>query len=114
MATKKRAPKSKKARPKGSGPRQIVRVASAVPEVSPDASFPIVGVGASAGGLEALSGFLKALPARTGMAVVVVQHLAPEHESALTQLLSKATAMPVLEVSKKYPTAWRCSGTTYT
>jgi two-component system CheB/CheR fusion protein len=99
MATKKRAPKSKQARPNGSSPRRIVRVASADPEVSPGASFPIVGVGASAGGLEALSGFLKALPARIGMAVVVVQHLAPEHESALTQLLSKATAMPVSEVS---------------
>ena len=63
-------------------------------------SFPIVGIGASAGGLEAASVFLKALPARTGMAVVIVQHLAPQHESALAQLLSKATAMPVLEVSQ--------------
>ena len=62
-------------------------------------SFPIVGVGASAGGLEALSAFLKALPPRTGMAVVIIQHLAPQHESALTQLLSRATSMPVLEVS---------------
>jgi two-component system, chemotaxis family, CheB/CheR fusion protein len=92
MATKKRAPKSKNPRRKGTG-------ASADPELSPVASFPIVGVGASAGGLEALSAFLKALPARTGMAVVVIQHLAPKHESALTQILSKATTMPVLEVS---------------
>ena len=60
-------------------------------------------MGASAGGLEALSAFLKALPARTGMAVVVIQHLAPQHESALTQLLSKATSMPVLEVSHGMP-----------
>jgi two-component system, chemotaxis family, CheB/CheR fusion protein len=90
MATKKRTSKSKKARPKGPAPDS---------EFSPGASFPVVGVGASAGGLEALSGFLKALPARTGMAVVVIQHLAPEHESALTQLLSRATTMPVLEVS---------------
>ena len=63
MATKKRASKSKKARPKG---------AATDPEFSPGASFPIVGVGASAGGLEALSVFLKALPVRTGMAVVVI------------------------------------------
>ncbi len=69
------------------------------PEDSPRADFPIVGVGASAGGLEALSEFLKALPARTGIAVVVVQHLAPQHESALTQILSKANTMPVLEAS---------------
>ena len=89
MATKKR----------GSSPRHEPQGASADREFSAGNSFPIVGVGASAGGLEALSGFLKALPPRTGMAVVVVQHLAPEHNSALTQLLSKATAMPVLEVS---------------
>jgi two-component system, chemotaxis family, CheB/CheR fusion protein len=63
-------------------------------------AFPIVGIGASAGGLEALSAFLKALPVRTGMAVVIVQHLAPQHESALTQLLSKATGMPVDEVTQ--------------
>jgi two-component system CheB/CheR fusion protein len=60
-------------------------------------------VGASAGGLEALTAFLKALPARTGTAIVVIQHLAPQHESALTQLLSKATSMPVLEVSHGMP-----------
>ncbi len=75
------------------------RAAEAVPEVVPEASFPVVGVGASAGGLEALTEFLKALPARTGMAFVVIQHLAPERDSALTQLLSKATSMPVVEVS---------------
>jgi two-component system CheB/CheR fusion protein len=90
MATKKRASKFKKARPKSPASNS---------EFSPGASFPVVGVGASAGGLEALSAFLKALSARAGMAIVVIQHLAPEHESALTQLLSKATPMPVLEVS---------------
>jgi len=99
MAKKKRVSESRKARPMGGSPRPKATGASAAPEFSQGNSFPIVGVGASAGGLEALSGFLKALPARTGMAVVVVQHLAPEHESALTQLLSKATTMPVLEVS---------------
>ena len=80
MATRKRASKSDPALPSG-------------------AAFPVVGIGASAGGLEALTAFLKALPARTGIAAVVVQHLAPNHESALTQLLSKATPMPVLEVT---------------
>jgi len=99
MAKAKGASESRKASPKGVSPRRKAESASADPEVSPGASFPIVGVGASAGGLEALSGFLKALPTRTGMAVVVIQHLAPQHESALTQLLSRATAMPVLEVS---------------
>jgi two-component system, chemotaxis family, CheB/CheR fusion protein len=98
MAKKKRATKSKKAHAKGLSPRRKEEQALAVPE-SLAATFPIVGVGASAGGLEALSAFLKALPAKTGIAVVVIQHLAPQHESALTQILAKATSMPVLEVS---------------
>lgn len=57
----------------------------------------IVGIGASAGGLEALTQLLQALPRDTGLAVVVVQHLDPDHESALTQLLAKAAEVPVLE-----------------
>ncbi len=62
-------------------------------------SFPIVGIGASAGGLEAFTRLLKQLPADTGMGFVLVQHLDPVHESALTKLLSKATSMPVSEVT---------------
>ncbi|EEF61789.1 chemotaxis protein CheB [Pedosphaera parvula] len=58
-------------------------------------SFPIVGIGASAGGLEAFIELLKALPATTGMAFVLVQHLDPSHESALTELLAKVSSMPV-------------------
>ncbi|HEY1662640.1 MAG TPA: chemotaxis protein CheB [Verrucomicrobiae bacterium] len=60
-------------------------------------SFPIVGIGASAGGLEAVTQLLEDLPADTGMAFVVVQHLDPTHESALAQLLARATDMPVVE-----------------
>ena len=60
--------------------------------------FPIVGVGASAGGLEAFTQLLKALAPLTGMAYVLVQHLDPSHESALTELLAKATEMPVRQV----------------
>jgi two-component system CheB/CheR fusion protein len=60
--------------------------------------FPIVGIGASAGGLEAFSQLLKNLPVDTGMAFVLVQHLDPDHESALTQLLARTTSMPVTEV----------------
>ncbi len=58
----------------------------------------IVGVGASAGGLEAFEQLLAALPEDTGMAFVLVQHLAPKHESILRELLSKSTRMPVMEV----------------
>lgn len=61
-------------------------------------SFPVVGVGASAGGLEAFTELLGALPADTGMAFVLIQHLDPRHESILTGLLSRATNAPVIEV----------------
>jgi two-component system, chemotaxis family, CheB/CheR fusion protein len=60
--------------------------------------FPIVGVGASAGGLEAFTQMLGALPADTGMAFVLVQHLAPKHPSLLVEILSRTTVMPVREV----------------
>jgi two-component system CheB/CheR fusion protein len=62
------------------------------------AVFPIVGVGASAGGLEALQQLLRALPVNTGMGFVIVQHLAPDHASSLAEILSRATKMPVSEV----------------
>ena len=57
----------------------------------------IVGIGASAGGLEAFRQFLASLPVDTGMAFVLVQHLEPTHDSILAELLAKATAMPVQE-----------------
>jgi two-component system, chemotaxis family, CheB/CheR fusion protein len=62
-------------------------------------SFPIVGIGASAGGLEAFSALLEHLPLDTGMGFVVVQHLDPAHVSALTQLLGRTTSLPVHEVT---------------
>src|SRR4030095_4549900 len=61
-----------------------------------DIPFPVVGVGASAGGLEAFTLLLQHLPVDTGMSFVLVQHLDPAHESALTKLLSKATSMLVV------------------
>lgn len=60
-------------------------------------AFPIAGIGASAGGLEAFTELIGALPANTGIAYVLVQHLDPRHESALPNLLARATKMPVLE-----------------
>lgn len=62
--------------------------------------FPIVGIGASAGGLEAFTQFLGHVPDQTGMAFVLVQHLDPRHESRLTDLLSRATRMPVVEATQ--------------
>jgi two-component system CheB/CheR fusion protein len=63
------------------------------------AAFPIVGLGASAGGLEAFQNFLMAAPADAGFAYVLVQHLDPNHESMLAELLSRRTTMPVRQVS---------------
>jgi two-component system CheB/CheR fusion protein len=71
----------------------------AVVERDGHSPFPIVGVGASAGGLEAFSHLLGHLPPDTGMAFLLVQHLDPRHESRLTDLLGKTTRMPVLEAA---------------
>ncbi len=60
-------------------------------------SFPIVGIGASAGGLEAMTQLLKPLRVDSGLALVLVQHLDPTHESALTSILARCTALPVSE-----------------
>lgn len=60
--------------------------------------FPVVGIGASAGGLEAFGELLKALPPDTGMAFVLVQHLDPQHHSLLADILSGMTHMPVITV----------------
>ena len=68
---------------------------------SPNPPFPIVGIGASAGGLEAFSQLLRELPTDTGMAFVLVQHLDPQHESQLSEILSRTTAMPVTTVTER-------------
>ncbi len=60
--------------------------------------IPVVGIGASAGGLEAVMQLVRSLPADTGMAFVFVQHLDPAHESKLSEILSKTSSIPVLEI----------------
>src|SRR6266404_3793753 len=62
-------------------------------------SFPVFGIGASAGGLEAFRQLLEHLPVDTGMAFVLVSHLDPTHKSILTELLARRTKLPVTEVS---------------
>src|SRR5215467_10226208 len=56
---------------------------------------PVVGIGASAGGLSALEALLPAIPADSGLAYVIVQHLDPDHESVLASLLEKMATVPV-------------------
>jgi two-component system CheB/CheR fusion protein len=74
---------------------------SAAQEAAPGArpAFPVVAMGASAGGLEAFTALLRNLPADTGMGFVLIQHLDPKHESMLVDLLSKSTPMPVDQAS---------------
>ena len=55
--------------------------------------FPVVGIGASAGGLEAFKKLIKAIPEDSGMAYILVQHLHPEHSSALPEILQRETKM---------------------
>ncbi len=85
MATRTRAKKA--------DPLATVAQAPVLAAVTP--SFPIVGIGASAGGLEAFENFFRACPTDTGMSFVLVPHLDPDHESLLTEILQRCTKMPV-------------------
>lgn len=64
----------------------------------PNPDFSVVGIGASAGGLEALEGFFSHCPVDTGAAFVVIQHLSPDHKSMMLDLLSRYTTMQVIMV----------------
>jgi two-component system CheB/CheR fusion protein len=69
-----------------------------VPDIL-DEKFPIVGIGASAGGLESFELFFKNLPVDTGMAFVIIQHLDPTHEGILPELIQRKTGMSVLQIT---------------
>ena len=66
-----------------------------------DAPFPVVGIAASAGGLEAFTELIRHLPTDTGMAFVLIQHLSPDYESLLSEILGRATALPVRQVQNR-------------
>ena len=68
-------------------------------ETPSNIQFPVVGIGASAGGLDAVKSFLKALPAKSGMAYVFIQHLSPQYESTLPEILQKVAPFPVQHIT---------------
>ncbi len=108
-AARKRRAAGRRAGADGSNPSVAASAISEIPDdqekpaggsaAGPD--FTIVGVGASAGGLEAFSQLLRALAPDSGLAIVLIQHLAPKHESLLATLLSDFTTMPVKQVSEE-------------
>ncbi len=86
--------------PKAAGSRPAPKV---VQDPVPSKDFPIVGVGASAGGLEALEQLVAHLPPKPGMALVVVQHLDPTHRGILVELLQRVTPLPVVQITDRMP-----------
>lgn len=80
--------------------RKAVAKPASQPQVAEQVPlFPIVALGASAGGLEALKAFFKNVPEGSGMAYVVVQHLDPKYDDMLAELLQRRTAMPVCRIT---------------
>jgi len=86
--------------PKRKGRSQKAKVEVSAHVKNAGATFPIVAIGASAGGLEAFSNLLRALPAEPGIALVFIPHLDPTHESAMVELLARTTRMPVLQAAE--------------
>ncbi len=73
-------------------------------DVSPsELAFPVVGIGASAGGFQAIKMFFQHMPKNNGMAFVIVLHLSPEHQSIADKIIQESTKMPVLQVTKPVP-----------
>src|ERR1700741_3997530 len=71
--------------------------------MSPPRSLPVVGLGASAGGIQALREFFARVPADTGIAWVVILHLSPDHDSRLAEILQMTATIPVTQVNERTP-----------
>jgi len=111
MVEKKRSPQKKSATKKHVASKNSTNNAVKIKKTAPatrkkssspatvGSGFPIVSIGASAGGLEAFEHFFKRLPADSGIAFILVQHLDPTHKSILTDLVKRATPMEVAEVT---------------
>ncbi len=74
-----------------------------LPSTGRQDNTPVVGIGASAGGIEALKEFFTAMPSDSGMAFVVVQHLEPQHQSQMAEILAKCTSMKVVQAEDGMP-----------
>jgi two-component system CheB/CheR fusion protein len=101
VVSKKRVPPKKSGKKAASGKSKRPRETAedyASGQSSSVKLFPIVGIGASAGGIEAFSRLLEHLSPNLGMAYVYVQHLSPKHESFLAEILQRKTKMPVITV----------------
>src|SRR5271169_6157791 len=92
--------KSRSHQAKAARPRSGVRGLPAQGSPRGPGDFPVVGIGASAGGLEACRKFLDALPAGNSMAFILVQHLDPTHESMMVDLLTNHTDMAVRQATE--------------
>lgn len=75
------------------------RAQSDVPLAELQLEFPVIGIGASAGGVNACKKFFDSLPSDSGAALVVVPHLDPNHKSLMVDILCKHTSMPVIEAT---------------
>ncbi len=111
MSTKK-TPSAQSAPATAKASLSRTHVAPAAPEAAPGTgNFPIVGIGASAGGLAAFEAFFSGMPADKDpdMAFVLVQHLAPDHKSMLAELIRRYTRMQVFEVEDGMPVKINCA-----
>src|SRR5262245_11430245 len=102
MATRPSKAKKPSKRRRTPPPRARAEETAAATETGDASAIPapelvVAGVGASAGGLNAFSNLLQSLPPDPGLAIVLVQHLAPQHDSALAVLLSGRTNLPVVQ-----------------
>jgi len=84
-------------------PKKAVIPKGKTTDIKSTGNFPIVGIGASAGGLEALEQFLSHIPAKSGMAYIVIQHLDPTQKGFLTELLQRITKMDVHLAEDRMP-----------
>ncbi len=98
----------KQLKPMAKGTEQTRPAAEDAPAVQEGSPFPIVGIGASAGGLEALELFLRHVPEDSGMAIVIVQHLDPTHKGIMPEILQRATGMEVFQVKDRMPVRPNC------